>query len=278
MQCFVSARFLKWVFCLLCLHTVLLSYGQRRYTFFAGAGTSYYYGDLTDRFNTRLLRPAGNLGLSAYVLPKVSLRFSISHGQVGSADSLASAPDRRARNLHFRSPVTEGAAVIVYELIRDRFFDRRRQMKRPFISPYVFAGVSIFRFDPQAQLDGDTWLTLQPLGTEGQYIQGVADTPEPYRRVQMALPFGGGLEMRFANYLGARVELGYRTTFTDYLDDISSFYPEGQRLAESRGPEAVALSYRGTGSFPDGAQRGSPSVNDSYFFGMISLVYYLSAF
>jgi len=35
--------------------------GQRSFSFSAGLGTAYYYGDLTDQFNNSLIRPSATL-------------------------------------------------------------------------------------------------------------------------------------------------------------------------------------------------------------------------
>lgn len=268
-------RLLKWTLCCLFLGISLCAFGQRRYSLFVGGGTSYYYGDLTDGFNPRLLSPAGTIGLSTYIFPSVSLRFAVSYARIGAADSLANDPNRRKRNLHFWSPITELSGVVVYELFPDRHFGRWRGKGKVVISPYLFGGASIFRFDPRAQVENGLWLALQPLGTEGQNIRENNFATFPYQLTQISLPVGAGVEMRFSSNLGARVELGYRTTFTDYLDDVSTFYPEASLLEEASGPEALALSYRGTGAYPEGAPRGSPTASDSYAFLFLSLVYYM---
>lgn len=261
---------------LLCLGLLPLSLpAQRTYSFGVGGGTAYYYGDLTDQFNPRLFRPGATLAASAYLMPTLSLRVSFTQGWVGAADSLASAAPRQQRNLHFRSPITEGSAVLVWELIRDRRFGRRF-LKKPHLSPYLFGGVAIYRFNPRARYQ-DTWYALQPLGTEGQHA-GVADAPLPYSLTQMSLPFGFGAEMRFRPSVGVRAELGYRHTFTDYLDDVSTNYPEPEALAATGIPMAKELSNRSNGVFAAGTKRGNPSAKDSYFFLTASLVYYLSPF
>jgi len=141
------------------------------------------------------------------------------------------------------------------------------------ISPYVFGGVAVFRFDPQAQLDQE-WVRLQPLGTEGQYLDE-AGTPEPYRLTQMSIPFGGGIEVRVSRYVGVQWEVGYRTTFTDYLDDVSTVYPDPIALYEHGGSALAQLSDRSGGYFDPGTRRGNPGAKDSYFFSNVMITYYL---
>lgn len=258
---------------LLCLALPSLSPAQRTYSFGLGGGTAYYYGDLSDRFAARLLRPAVTLSGSAYLMPTLSLRISFTQGWVGGADSLATDNGRRLRDLHFRSPVTEGSALFVWEIFRDRRFGRR-YLKKPHLSPYAFGGLAIFRFNPQAQHAG-TWHDLQPLGTEGQQSdQGSYNLP--YGLLQMSFPFGVGAELRFASNLGVRAELGYRYTLTDYLDDVSTAYPNPDHLAGN--PLAQTLSNRNPDVFAPGDKRGSPAAKDSYIFVTAALVYYLSPY
>ncbi|TAE55156.1 MAG: hypothetical protein EAZ89_05945 [Bacteroidetes bacterium] len=262
---------LFWVSCIMAFPV----FAQRSHSFSAGTGTIYYYGDLTDRFNNSLLRPALCLSYSKYLLPTVSFRTSFSYGEVGATDAMAVDDARQVRNLHFRSPIYEVSGMLVYEFVNDKNFGNS-WIGVPHFSPLVFAGVGMFHFNPQARYDGE-WYDLQPLGTEGQYIPG--NTPGPYSLWQIAVPFGGGISLRMSEYMGMNLELGYRVTLTDYLDDISTVYPDYAALGEVSGPVAVALSERSAdGRFQPGEIRGHSNANDGYFFTTISVTYYLSRF
>jgi len=262
---------------LLCLFLVLCQYsfGQRTHAFSIGTGTLYYYGDLTDRFNNSLLRPAASISYSKYMTSMLSFRISAAYGEIGASDRMANNDGRRLRNLHFKSPVMELSGVVVYEFIPDRNFGQQ-WVGKPHFSPFIFAGVSLFRFNPQARYDG-TWYELQPLGTEGQFIPGTS--VGPYSLVQVSVPFGAGVGLRLSEYAGVNFEVGYRLTMTDYLDDVSSVYPDFGALGEVSGSLAVDLSQRSeNGIFLPGDQRGFSGANDGYFFTLISLTYYLSRF
>ncbi len=39
-------------------------------------------------------------------------------------------------------------------------------------------------------------------------------------------------------------EIGFRKTFTDYIDDVSTFYVDKTVLQNAKGPVAVELAYR----------------------------------
>lgn len=245
---------------------------QRSFSVSAGGGTSYYYGDLTDQFNNSLIRPAGGMYLDWYVDPSISLRLGLHTGMVGAADSLANSSTRTVRNLSFRSPLREVSLTGVWHIIPDERFGRRWMRRTRHTSPFVFAGVAYVGFDPQTQWQGE-WVRLQPLGTEGQLLgEGY---PAPYDLWQVAIPFGAGLEVRVSRSLGIQWELGYRKTFTDYLDDVSTVFPDQSALLEAGGDLALQLSDRSGGYYSPGDRRGNPGAKDSYFFSTLSVTYYL---
>ncbi|MEL6672157.1 MAG: DUF6089 family protein [Bacteroidota bacterium] len=263
------------------LYVMLLSplglVAQRTHSFSAGLGTLYYYGDLTDQFNNALVRPAGTISYSRYFLSNLRFRASLSYGELGASDGDANAPGRTLRNLHFRSHLAEVSGVLIYEFLRDKNFGNSWQGK-PHLSPYVFGGVALFNFNPKARFDGE-WYELQPLGTEGQYIPG-GNGPEAYSLIQFSAPVGIGINVRLSEYTGFSFEIGYRTTATDYIDDISTVYPDFDALAQTpNGSLAVELSERSLeGLFQPGDTRGNPGSNDSYFFTVFSIDYYLSRY
>ncbi|WNJ21410.1 DUF6089 family protein [Pontibacter sp. G13] len=248
---------------------------QRSHAFGGGVGTIYYYGDLTDRFNNSLLRPSFTAYYQYYLIPTMSFKSSFTFGEIGATDDQAIDEGREFRNLHFKSPIYEFSTVVKYEFIRDKHFGSGAYLT-PHFSPYLFVGISVYGFNPKAKLGGE-WYALQPLGTEGQYITNAS--PGPYSRFQMNIPLGVGLNIRLAKYAGVNIEFGYRMTFTDYLDDVSTVYPDFKLLEEVSGPTAVQLSRRSpTDYFGPGDKRGNPEANDGYFVTNVSLVYYLSRF
>ena len=248
---------------------------QRTHSFSAGIGTTYYYGDLTDKFNNSLIRPAGSFSYSKYIMPNLRFRAGLSYGEVGAADAQAIDDGRIIRNLHFKSHIAEIHGALVYEFLRDKNFGNSWQDK-PHFTPYVFAGVALFSFSPKARLDG-TWYNLQPLGTEGQYIPGF-EGPEPYSLIQFSAPFGVGASLRLSDYTGISFEIGYRSTGTDFIDDISTFYPNMDDLREVGGDIAVQLSNRSKSEVKPGDKRGHSGAKDSYFFTMFSINYYLNRY
>ncbi|MEL6634565.1 MAG: DUF6089 family protein [Bacteroidota bacterium] len=248
-------------------------HAQRTHVLSGGVGTVYYYGELTDVFASSQMKPAGVISYQKYFNQTTSYRFGLSAGEIGATDFYANSPGRKVRNLHFKSIILEASATMVHEFFPDRNFGNE-YLAKPHFSPYVFGGVAFFHFNPKARL-GSQWYALQPLGTEGQNLPGGRGR---YSRVQMALPVGIGGSLRISPNSGISIELGYRLTLTDYLDDISTIYPDLDALMEVD-PLAAEFSERSPeGVFESGDIRGNPGSNDGYFFATFSLNYYLSRF
>ena len=111
---------------------------------------------------------------------------------------------------------------------------------------------------------------LQELGTEGQ------DISEEYFLVSGGITLGAGFKYDLSSDVTFAVEFTTRRVFTDYIDDVSSTYPDKARLNVVRGPQAVALSDRSLvdGIGIEGRQRGNSSDNDRYTFLSLSFTKY----
>ena len=247
---------------------------QRGHAVTFGGGVSYYYGDLSDKFNNVFLRPSLTLQYGNYLNPAVSLRVGLTRSTVGAADSMAASQGRVARGLHFRNDITELSFLLYFEALPDKKFGYYYRNK-PHFTPYFFAGVALFGHNPKAYYQGE-WHALQPLGTEGQSFTQAAGTGRPYSLLQTAIPFGGGLSFRFGNFTALNIDLSYRKLFTDYLDDVSTVYPDKDDLLARNGELALHFSDP-TGNFAQGEKRGSPSAPDSYLVGQVTLSFYLES-
>lgn len=255
-------------FTLVSTHSVM---AQRSAKIAFGTGTTYYNGDITDGFTNNLYRPTISLGLSYYIHPIVSIRGEINQGWIGAADSLVSDPIRSQRNLHFRSPITDFSVQVVVEFLEDGSIGKSLGKSIHF-TPYVFGGIGGYAFRPKGLYQG-TWYDLQALGTEGQFLIG--SNLSPYPRFQLNIPFGGGIEYRFGKNWGLEVEASYRYLFTDYLDDVSTTFPEQEAM---RNQSAVAAYFANPSGnqdlFSDGSPRGNPRLVDSYIFVSVKAVYF----
>jgi hypothetical protein len=218
-----------------------------------------YFGDVTpesDFTSLRLnsTRPSVSVHFTRKFTSRISGRAALSWGRITGDDSKSadfSEPEnepRFKRNLSFRNDIKE---LSVHGII-DLFENRRTYLRRPDFTPYAFVGLAVLHHNPKAYYDGDNaalpagWYELQPLGTEGQYANG-GDYPEPYKKVQFAIPFGFGVKYKLARTWDVGFEITWRKTFTDYLDDVSTTYADKGDLAAmggTRGTAAAILSDR----------------------------------
>lgn len=168
----------------------------------------------------------------------------------------------KPRNLSFYSGIKElytGFEISMFDLSTKRF------------TPYVYGGIALYHFNPWTYDNNGNKVYLKPLSTEGQ---GLSQYPgqKPYRLTQLALPFGIGAKYAISDCINLGIEFSQRKTFTDYLDDVSSFYIDDDILLQEKGPLAVSLAYRGdeipNGSpYPvNGTQRGTKTEMDWYYF------------
>ena len=49
---------------------------------------------------------------------------------------------------------------------------------------------------------------------------------DPTNKAQFVIPFGFGLKFKFSHRFMFAFEYGIRRTFTDYIDDVSTSYPD----------------------------------------------------
>ena len=173
------------------------------------------------------------------------------------------------RNLSFKSDIFEGAVNFEFN-----FLPYNHGSRDEFYTPYLFAGFSVVNFNPKAEINGQT-VELRELGTEGQF-QG-----EEYYSITGAFNYGIGFKVDLSYEWSINIELGARRLYTDYLDDVSTVYPDMEDLEAQRGVIAVQLSDRSF-ELEDvdrpigelGRQRGNSKNNDSYALLGIGLVYY----
>jgi len=115
------------------------------------------------------------------------------------------------------------------------FKNENTYISRMLVVPYAYIGAALFHHNPKGYVHPDsglpeagTWVALQPLGTEGQHSTLPGDAVnagiEPYKRIQISIPFGIGIRYKINDYLDFSFESGFRYLFTDYIDDVSQNY------------------------------------------------------
>ena len=222
------------------------------------AGTSNYSGDLQDKgFTLSQSHFAGGFGVSYDITDHFSVQSALTFGTISANDKYGR---NKARNLNFNSAISEVNVGVQYFIT---------PLSEHVLTPYVFAGLAVYHFNPYTTDTVGAKTYLKPLSTEGEgFIQGKNN----YNLTQFAIPFGAGVKFSLSDNVNVGLELGYRKLFTDYLDDVSSTYVDQATLLTNRGSEAVELAYRGNelkngNPYPAGGSvRGGPKHKDWYYF------------
>jgi hypothetical protein len=276
--------------------TVLTASVGAQYNFDYGLliGGSNYLGDIGGKELTRrdfvwdMHLKQTRLALGGYARYKFSTKLAVagnlSYLSIRDRDELSTNPARVARNLNFRNRLWELGLRAELTLYYDNDAGGRGYYS-PDFKLYLFGGVAGYYHNPQGQiLDPDvpedkTWYDLREFRTEGQ--------SEEYSAIGLAIPAGLGLYFTFNKVWRVGWELSWRTTFTDYLDDISTVYADPALLPSD---EARAFASQTSQIVIDGindpssgtvydhqylpgfdTKRGDPTHNDSYFSTQISV-------
>lgn len=236
-------------------------------------GGSYYTGDLnpSGHFN-RFTRPAIGGLYRINFNQRLSAKAIASYGKIEGDDAYSKSESHRNRNLSFRSELMEFAVEGEFNFLPYTTGNKRLSTA----TPYVFAGIAVYRFNPQGYYKG-LWYSLQPLGTEGQ--GSVFTDKKTYSLTQFSLPFGVGVKFNTAKRIGINLEWGLRKTYTDYLDDVSGKYIDPSLILSEKGYVAAQLSDKSItqeGGNNAGRQRGNSFTKDWYSFAGIFITYRLN--
>ncbi len=237
----------------------------------AFGGMANYSGDLQEkRFTTSQAGYAFGAGVLYELTDKIALRSNVTIAKIKATDALGTS--NKDRNLSFSSPLLDVHVGAEYNFLN--IYEKG-------FTPYVFAGISYFHFNPSAIDSSGNKVFLQPLGTEGQ---GFYDNRTKYKLNQFAIPFGGGVKLALGDNIRLGLEVGLRKTNTDYLDDVSKTYADQTLLAQNNGQKAVELSFRQnegkTNVVPypaAGTQRGKAAYKDWYYFTGVTMSFRLNS-
>ena len=256
----------------------LISKAQWRLDYGLSVGVSNYLGDIGGKEKTRrdfvadmkMAKTRWNFGgfVRYKIKPKLSLKLALDYLRIEGDDKLSSNPARNTRNLNFRNDMFDLGLTGEYFFYENNDLGNTYRFKNGFRA-YIFAGVGAYYSNPKANYKGE-WVPLRPLKTEGV----------SYSPIGLNIPVGLGFYFTFSKKHRIGFEYNYRTTFTDYLDDISGTYASTSGMA----PDAAALSNR-TGelgasvdpnfakNFVAGSKRGDKTHKDSYMTMSLSYSY-----
>lgn len=227
------------------------------------AGSSGYMGDINPVKPYKLTDLAFGGQIKRNFDGYWSAKLNYMHGKIQADDTKSSNSYQKERNLNFYSPLSELSLQVEFNFfnylagVLPGYGTRRA-------SPYLFTGIGAFTFNPKTDFKGSE-VELQPLQTE----------LVKYNKYALSVPYGAGFKYNVSGNFNLNAEVGYRTAFTDYIDDISGRYPDFSTsppistLSPQLSDRSVTTPQIGT----PGSQRGDFRKRDTYMFVGISLTY-----
>jgi hypothetical protein len=221
----------------------------------AGGGAAYYMGDLEDGITPKNIRYQAALGLSYRLTERLTARGEFRYYRITGQQA-----DTRVwyNNLSFRSDNFDGFVGVQIDL--------QKFSNQPRLNPYLLVGLGATSINPKANYQG-TWYSLPPLQTEG-----IA-----YSRLAAIVVGGIGMSVSVNDYCNIGIELSDNFANSDYLDDVSTNYPD----FNGRTGIALTLTDRrpelGLAANEAGNIRGNSRVKDSYGFLSVRVEYLLAS-
>src|SRR5690606_11162283 len=137
---------------------------------------------------------------------------------------------------------SEISTIVMYDLIsrKKQFISRAKN------SFYVFGGLGIATFQASIDKSGDV--------PEFRSID-----QNPFSGITAILPSGLGIKCKTSNTVDIAIEVGFRKSFTDYLDNITPYHnnPDNPLTYSTNVPKTTENSGK----------------KDSYFFSSIKIIY-----
>ena len=248
------------ILCLIILGISLSAGAQYQYDYGIKLGAANYLGDIGGKnLQRRDYFVDMHLGQTKYAVgaygrykfsKRFAVNFSFDHLLIQDADMYTSYIPRRTRNMNFRNRMFELSTRAEFTLWYDNDVGNRG-FYNPDYKLYAFIGLAAYYSNPQAKLvydpadsliddPGDlvagdfvdeTYYSLRKYRTEGT----------SYSNFGFAVPLGIGMYFTFNKEWRVGWEICYRQTFSDYLDDVSTYYNKPNPSSESDYAQALAL-------------------------------------
>jgi Domain of unknown function (DUF6089) len=144
----------------------------------------------------------------------VSVNAGLLYLRIQGADALSTNRERVGRNLNFRNDMFEAYLRGEFTIFADNDLGGRGRYKTDF-RLFGYAGVAAFLHNPKGQINREgAFYNLADYNTE------LVD----YSNIGVAIPVGIGFHFTKKRRHRFGWDFGWRTTFTDYLDDVSTTY------------------------------------------------------
>ncbi len=241
----------------------LEGYSQYMFEYGGSAGIANYLGDIGGKekerrdFISDMKLAKTRQSVSGFLRYKFTRRLygkaELMYFRISGDDKLSTNPGRNARNLSFTNDMFDltGQAQFAFYENTDMGSDYRFRLA---FRAYVGFGVGAFYSNPKAKtVDGQS-VALRPLETEGV----------TYKAIGLNLPATMGFHFTYRKKHRFGWELNWRTTFTDYLDDISQGWGDPSKMT----PLGAQMSNRSGELDPD-LFADSPGFLNNYGFDPI---------
>jgi hypothetical protein len=209
-----------------------VSSAQYRWDYGLKVGAANYLGDIGGKnlprrdFVVDMHLASTRYSAGAYLRYKVNKRLAFSANfdwiRIADRDAYTSYAPRRARNANFRNDLLELGGRAELTIWYDNDVGNKGYYN-PDFKVFMFAGLAGYSSNPKGQIYsnggvqyGGEWFSLRDWKTEGQ--------KEAYSKYGLAIPLGIGAYFTYNKKWRVQWDLSWRTTFTDYLDDISTVY------------------------------------------------------
>lgn len=244
---------------------------DRYFSIYAGTGWTGYIGDLTNGSPFSEGLSHYNFGIEARLYTRIGARVQVAQYKLRGLDAnAADSSFNRQRNLSFHSKNFEWQVQGVYYFLKYR----GKYHKRRTYEPYLAAGFGKTYFSPKADFTDINDVTetydLRSIGTE----------TETYGKSTWIIPVNIGVKAALNEFLNLSLDMGYRFTFTGYLDDVHGRYAgpfdDGSIEASlsNRKDEVPEINSEAYDALVPGAQRGNGKY-DGYFLINLNLELYL---
>jgi hypothetical protein len=251
---------------------------QYYWDFGINAGASNYLGDIGGNQLTRrdfvsdMRMHETRATAGGFARYKISHLFSVQGNlswiRIAGDDKLSANPARNARNLNFRNDMMEATVQGQFYFYEINDLGRSYRQQNNFRA-YVGLGAGAVYHNPKTYYD-DQLVALRPLTTEGK----------KYTKVTAVIPASAGFYFTLNKNYRIGWDLTWRTTFSDYLDDVSTTYASLSQLPSAtsialanRTDELNTLTPAFAENFTPGNKRGDSRHNDSYLTSSVDLSY-----
>ena len=231
-------------------------------------GVSYYMGDLNPLlpFAQSQLQYGGLVRFNYN--NRWTFRFDYSRATVTASDEVIKW--RPERMLNFTSKINDFSLTAEFNFLEYYTGNPKKN-----VSPYIFGGISVFQYTAFANV-GDQLVDLSDYATEGPEDPNAKWYDKMFGKtspIGVSIPFGMGVKFSLSRHMAATVEWRMQKTFTDYLDDVATVYPEQHAVYTFEDGSTYDLTDPSDSNYKPGQQRGNSAFNDWFGMARVSLTW-----